>query len=126
MPGQAFEAITLKRVTARRHGQDSAGRGREFLYVIRHSRVRRESGLMATNAKEPKPVSELTVEGRVSQDSMGYGRTSGADEQFLAALRLFETGRVTTSQAAAMCGMPSVDFLLAAERSNQPRSAARV
>jgi hypothetical protein len=52
----------------------------------------------------------------------------GADEQleresqFLLTLKLFEMGRVSTEQAASMCGMPSVDFLLAAERSNRPGS----
>ncbi len=49
------------------------------------------------------------------------------ESQFLSALKLFEMGRVTTSQAAEMCGMASVDFLLAAERSNQPvRSSIRL
>jgi hypothetical protein len=46
--------------------------------------------------------------------------TFEGESQFLSALKLFEMGRVTTSQAAEMCGMASVDFLLAAERSNQP------
>jgi len=44
------------------------------------------------------------------------------ESQFLLTLKLFEMGRVTTEQAAKMCGMPSVDFLLAAERSNRPGS----
>ena len=47
------------------------------------------------------------------------------ESQFLLALKLFEMGRVTTSQAAGMCGMASVDFLLAAARTNAPtRSSA--
>ena len=46
------------------------------------------------------------------------------ESQFLLALRLFEMGRVTTAQAAGMCGMASVDFLLAAARTNAPTRAA--
>jgi hypothetical protein len=52
-----------------------------------------------------------------------FGDTDGQlerDSQFLLAVKLFEMGRITTSQAAGMCGMPSVDFLLAAERLNHP------
>jgi hypothetical protein len=45
-----------------------------------------------------------------------------SDGQFLMAVKLFEMGRVTTAQAAGMCGMESVDFILAAQRTNQPRS----
>ncbi len=44
------------------------------------------------------------------------------DGQFLMAVKLFEMGRITTAQAAGMCGMASVDFILAAQRSNQPRT----
>jgi hypothetical protein len=44
------------------------------------------------------------------------------DGQFLMAVKLFEMGRVTTAQAAGMCGMESVDFILAAQRANQPRT----
>jgi hypothetical protein len=90
--------------------------------------MRRESRLMATNASKPNPVSGLTEEGResVSLESVGYGETSVAEDPFPAALRLFEEGRLTTAQAAAMCGMPSVDFLLAAARANLPRPAARL
>jgi hypothetical protein len=44
------------------------------------------------------------------------------DSQFLLTLKLFEMGRVSTSEAARMCGMASVDFLLAAERLNRPQN----
>jgi hypothetical protein len=52
----------------------------------------------------------------------GVGQPEEAEQregQFQSALKLFEMGQVTTAQAAGMCGMASVDFLLAAERANQ-------
>ena len=36
--------------------------------------------------------------------------------QFLLALKFFELGRLTSSQAAEMCGMNRVDFLVAASQ----------
>ena len=40
--------------------------------------------------------------------------------QFLLALKYFEVGRLTSGQAAEMCGMSRVDFLLTAGRQNIP------
>jgi hypothetical protein len=61
---------------------------------------------------------------RVPENTVANSEESNDDteveSQFLLALKLFEMGRVTTSQAAGMCGMPSVDFLLAAARTNPP------
>jgi predicted HTH domain antitoxin len=83
---------------------------------------------MATESRQPQPVTALTVNGRweASQELAGLVGPTDPEEQFLAALKLFETGRVTTAKAAEMCGMASVDFLLAAERSHQPRPFTRV
>jgi hypothetical protein len=55
--------------------------------------------------------------------------TDGSEEglsresQFLLALKLFELGRLTTGEAASMCGMNAVDFLLFAERAVKPAEA---
>jgi hypothetical protein len=52
--------------------------------------------------------------------------TDGSEEglsresQFLLALKLFELGRLTTGEAASMCGMNAVDFLLFAEKAVKP------
>jgi predicted HTH domain antitoxin len=40
--------------------------------------------------------------------------------QFLLALKFFELGRVTSGQAAEMCGMNRVDFLVAASQTGTP------
>jgi hypothetical protein len=40
--------------------------------------------------------------------------------QFLLALKFFELGRLTSSQAAEMCGMNRVDFLVAASQTGTP------
>ena len=40
--------------------------------------------------------------------------------QFLLALKFFELGRLTSSQAAEMCGMNRVDFLVAASQTRTP------
>jgi predicted HTH domain antitoxin len=40
--------------------------------------------------------------------------------QFWLALRFFQSGRLTSGQAATMCGMNRVDFLLAAGREGVP------
>lgn len=50
---------------------------------------------------------------------------SGGDElarqsQFFLALKFFELGRLTSSQAAEMCGMNRVDFLVLASQSGTP------
>jgi predicted HTH domain antitoxin len=53
-------------------------------------------------------------------------QTGGSEEaltretQFLLALKFFELGRLTSGQAAEMCGMNRVDFLLAAGRAGVP------
>ena len=40
--------------------------------------------------------------------------------EFWLALRFFQSGRLTSGQAAAMCGLNRVDFLLAAGREGVP------
>ena len=40
--------------------------------------------------------------------------------QFLLALKFFELGRLTSSQAAEMCAMNRVDFLVAASQTGTP------
>ena len=40
--------------------------------------------------------------------------------QFLLALKFFELGRLSSSQAAEMCGMNRVDFLVAASLAGTP------
>jgi hypothetical protein len=40
--------------------------------------------------------------------------------QFLLALKFFELGRLTSSQAAEMCGVNRVDFLVAASQAGTP------
>jgi hypothetical protein len=40
--------------------------------------------------------------------------------QFLLALKFFELGRLTSSQAAEMCGMNRMDFLVAASQIGTP------
>ena len=40
--------------------------------------------------------------------------------EFWLALRFFQSGRITSGQAAAMCGLNRVDFLLAAGREGVP------
>jgi predicted HTH domain antitoxin len=40
--------------------------------------------------------------------------------RFLLALKYFETGRLTSGQAAEMCGMNRVDFLLTVGRQGVP------
>ena len=40
--------------------------------------------------------------------------------QFLLGLKFFELGRLTSSQAAEMCGMNRVDFLVAASQTGTP------
>ncbi len=40
--------------------------------------------------------------------------------QFLLALKFFEVGQLTSSQAAEMCGMNRVDFLMAASQAGTP------
>lgn len=40
--------------------------------------------------------------------------------QFLLALKFFELGRLTSSQAAEMCGMNRVDFLVTASQTGTP------
>jgi hypothetical protein len=40
--------------------------------------------------------------------------------QFLLALKFFELGRLTSSQAAEMCGLNRVDFLVAASEAGTP------
>jgi hypothetical protein len=42
------------------------------------------------------------------------------ESQFLLALKLFELGRLSTKEAAAMCGINVVDFLLFAEKAVLP------
>jgi hypothetical protein len=54
------------------------------------------------------------------------GRTGESEEvlsresQFLLALKLFELGRLNAKEAAAMCGINVVDFLLFAEKAVLP------
>lgn len=45
-----------------------------------------------------------------------------AQSQFLLALKFFELGRLTSGQAAQMCSMNRVDFLLQAGRAGIPVS----
>lgn len=40
--------------------------------------------------------------------------------KFFVALKLFELGRLSSSRAAELCGMPRVEFLLLAGRSGVP------
>jgi hypothetical protein len=42
------------------------------------------------------------------------------ESQFLLALKLFELGRLSSKEAAAMCGVNVVDFLLFAEKAVFP------
>jgi hypothetical protein len=42
------------------------------------------------------------------------------ESQFLLALKLFELGRLSAKEAAAMCGINVVDFLLFAEKAVHP------
>jgi predicted HTH domain antitoxin len=42
------------------------------------------------------------------------------ETQWLLALKFFELGRLTSGQAAEMCGMNRVDFLVAASRAGAP------
>lgn len=52
--------------------------------------------------------------------------TGQSEEEFVReaklvlALRLFEQGRVSSGRAAEICGLPRVDFLLAAGRAGVP------
>ncbi|MDQ2695821.1 MAG: UPF0175 family protein [Pseudomonadota bacterium] len=43
-----------------------------------------------------------------------------AEAKRLLALKLFETGRLSSGQAAGLCGMPRLDFLLLAGKSGIP------
>jgi hypothetical protein len=45
------------------------------------------------------------------------------ESQFLLALKLFELGRLSAKEAAAMCGVNVVDFLLFAEKAVLPVEA---
>lgn len=56
----------------------------------------------------------------VVRRSGGSEESLSRESQFLLALKMFELGRVTTVEAAAMCGLNAVDFLLFAERSILP------
>jgi hypothetical protein len=56
----------------------------------------------------------------VVRRSGGSEESLSRESQFLLALKLFELGRISTVEAAAMCGMNAVDFLLFAERSILP------
>lgn len=42
------------------------------------------------------------------------------EAKLLAALKLFESGRISSGQAAELCGMPRLDFLLEAGRTGIP------
>jgi predicted HTH domain antitoxin len=42
------------------------------------------------------------------------------EAKFVVALRLFEQGRISSGRAAELCGLPRVDFLLAASRAGVP------
>jgi hypothetical protein len=43
-----------------------------------------------------------------------------SETQFLLALKFFELGRLTSGQAAEMCGVNRVDFLVAAGKAGVP------
>jgi hypothetical protein len=60
----------------------------------------------------------LICKGESSEE--GFSRES----QFLLALKLFELGRLSPKEAAAMCGMNAVDFLLFAEKAVRPSDPA--
>ena len=72
----------------------------------------------------PMNTVSVSVPQSGSANSEGSAEDVERDSQFLLALKLFEMGRVTTTEAAGMCGMPSVDFLLAAARASQPARAS--
>jgi predicted HTH domain antitoxin len=48
------------------------------------------------------------------------GRGIRREAKFVVALRLFEQGRISSGRAAELCGLPRVDFLLAASRAGVP------
>jgi hypothetical protein len=64
----------------------------------------------------------VSVQVPESAISPAAGSEEGAthESQCLLALKLFELGRLSTAEAAALCGMNAVDFLLFAEHSFAP------
>ncbi len=68
----------------------------------------------------PTKTVSVTVPDSLLHGPEGANQQLERDSQFLLTLKLFEMGRITTSQAARLCGMASVDFLLAAEKLNRP------
>jgi predicted HTH domain antitoxin len=59
------------------------------------------------------PESVLMSTGQSREDFVREAR-------FLLALKLFEVGRLSSGRAAEVCGLPRVDFLLAASRAGTP------
>lgn len=59
------------------------------------------------------PESLLVSTGQSREDFVREAR-------FLLALKLFEVGRLSSGRAAEVCGLPRVDFLLAAGRAGTP------
>jgi hypothetical protein len=61
---------------------------------------------------------ELPIEGLPSAAERGDGFSDEA--RFLLALKLFETGRISSGKAGTLCGKGRVEFLMAASRAGVP------
>jgi hypothetical protein len=72
----------------------------------------------------PNGRSMKTVSVQLPESILRTGRETeesiSRESQFLLALKLFELGRLSSKEAAAMCGVNVVDFLLFAEKSVFP------
>ena len=68
---------------------------------------------MLVHTKEVKTLSVNVPDSLLLQTS---GDDLARQSQFFLALKFFELGRLTSSQAAEMCAMNRVDFLAAASR----------
>jgi hypothetical protein len=75
------------------------------------------SGRLLVHTKGMKTLSVNVPDALLLQTG---GDDLARQSQFFLALKFFELGRLTSSQAAEMCAMNRVDFLVAASREGTP------
>jgi len=87
----------------------------------------RQHGIRSMDGRDPRMRHKLTIEYEVDiLLGLGLSPDQFSDEAtFLLAAKLYELGRLTSGQAARLCGKSRVAFLLSLERAGMAMSNLR-